>query len=439
MDEGEESANLLTAEEFERLRRWKLLLIIGVCLNAMVVFNSDLGLDTHIHLTYATVEGEQGEAFLEWGHTRPIDPMSSDPAYSPIKEDGWFNFIGDSTTDVRLFSFAVTLGFIGILYKQGRLELAVIAALYPAFIFSTGRGYPEVFIAVMLYSVAILISRACMEENANKMRWLSFAIAAPMAAVVSSKGIHMMWGLPFGIGAMAWFELAHQKPAIREQISRPLSVIRFVVVGVAMTMLLLGIFGLGSTLSVIADAPARFVSAIMFSILDVVIIYTLFGMVLWPFVGSAIKGLREAVDLETATLAGMIAAFTTAITIYVAALWTHESLLWNADWPWMILKMGNNGRYISLMIVPIFMLLKRMNDIGLDVPCLENPKEKYKALMIGIILVMPLSILAAVHGQTMWTDDAAEILDKNMEDSEEFLFIHETTLGMHYLYLIEYY
>ena len=61
MDEGEESANLLTAEEFERLRRWKLLLIIGVCLNAMVVFNSDLGLDTHIHLTYATVEDEQGD------------------------------------------------------------------------------------------------------------------------------------------------------------------------------------------------------------------------------------------------------------------------------------------------------------------------------------------------------------------------------------------
>ena len=163
MDEGDESVYLLTVEEFVRLRRWKFLLIIGVCLNAIVVFNSDLGLDTHIHLTSETVENEQGEAFLEWGHTRPIDPMSSDPSYAPVKEDGWFNFIGDSSMDVRLFSFAVTLGFIGILYKQQRLELAVIAALYPAFIFSTGRGYPEVFIAAMLYAVAILITRACRE------------------------------------------------------------------------------------------------------------------------------------------------------------------------------------------------------------------------------------------------------------------------------------
>ena len=40
---------------------------------------------------------------------------------------------------------------------------------------------------------------------------------------------------------------------------------------------------------------------------------------------------------------------------------------------------------------------------------------------------------AGLHGQTYWTDDAAEVLSDNMEDGEDFLFVHDTTLGMHYL------
>ena len=41
---------------------------------------------------------------------------------------------------------------------------------------------------------------------------------------------------------------------------------------------------------------------------------------------------------------------------------------------------------------------------------------------------------AGIHGQTYWTDDAAEVLDENMGDNEDFLFVHDATLGMHYLY-----
>ncbi|HIA39749.1 MAG TPA: hypothetical protein EYN88_02520, partial [Candidatus Poseidoniales archaeon] len=206
--EDDESTQVLTDEEYSRQKWWKLLLIIGVCLNALVVFTSDLGLDTHIHLTYATVEAGQGEAALDWGHTRPIDPLSSDPSYAPVKEDGWFDFIGDSPNDVRLLSFAITLGFIGLLYKQQQLELAVMVALYPTFIFSTGRGYPEVFIAVMLYAVVILIAHECRQEDVNKARLRALSIAVPMAAIVAVKGMSMWWGLPFGLAALAWFEAA---------------------------------------------------------------------------------------------------------------------------------------------------------------------------------------------------------------------------------------
>jgi hypothetical protein len=34
----------------------------------------------------------------------------------------------------------------------------------------------------------------------------------------------------------------------------------------------------------------------------------------------------------------------------------------------------------------------------------------------------------------MWTDDAAEILSDNLDNGEDFLFVHDATLGMHYLY-----
>ena len=431
--DAEESVEL-TAEEFLRNRRLKLLLIIGVCLNAFVVFNSDLGLDTHIHLTYATNEEIHGEAILDWGHTRPIDSTASDPSYTPTKDNGWYNFIGDSSMDVRLFSFAVTLGFIAILYKNDLQELATIVAIYPAFIFSTGRGYPEVFLAAMLFAVVILISRASREERRLNRQLQSLAIAVPMAAVVYAKGIDMQWGLPFGLAALLWFEIANRNDSLKARMSNPIQVLTGFGVSIALGMFLIGIFEMNSTLSIIAEQPSRFASAMLFAILDVVVIYALFGMVLWPFIGSAIKGLKQANDLETATLTGMIVAFSVAITIYVAALWTYESTLWNADWPWMILTMGNNGRYISLMLIPAFMLLRRMNEIGLDVECLESPGEKYHHLVIGVALILPLSLLASIHAQTMWTDDAADTLNSGLEDGEDFLFVHDATLGMHYLY-----
>ena len=41
-------------------------------------------------------------------------------------------------------------------------------------------------------------------------------------------------------------------------------------------------------------------------------------------------------------------------------------------------------------------------------------------------------MLASLHGQTTWTDEAAS--EMNLEDGEEFLYVSEDTLGMHWLY-----
>ena len=87
--------------------------------------------------------------------------------------------------------------------------------------------------------------------------------------------------------------------------------------------------------------------------------------------------------------------------------------------------MGNNGRYITILAIPSYLLIKRVNG--------ELDWTERKAIM-GVLMILPISLAAGLHGQTYWTDDAAELLSDNMDDGEDFLFVHDTTLAMHYLY-----
>ena len=97
--------------------------------------------------------------------------------------------------------------------------------------------------------------------------------------------------------------------------------------------------------------------------------------------------------------------------------------------------MGNNGRYASMLMVPAFWLIMRLRQINSEhYPSLESPKEQTKALMIGILLIIPISLLVSFHGQTIWTEEPAEILSTNLENDEDFLFVSDATMGMHWLY-----
>jgi hypothetical protein len=87
--------------------------------------------------------------------------------------------------------------------------------------------------------------------------------------------------------------------------------------------------------------------------------------------------------------------------------------------------MGNNGRYITILAIPSYLLIKRVNG--------ELNWSKQKAIM-GVLMILPISLAAGLHGQTYWTDEAAEVLSENMADGEDFVFVHDATLGMHYLY-----
>ena len=97
--------------------------------------------------------------------------------------------------------------------------------------------------------------------------------------------------------------------------------------------------------------------------------------------------------------------------------------------------MGNNGRYASMLMVPAFWLIMRLRQVnGDDLPSLESPGPRAKALMVGIIMILPISMLVAFHGQTIWTEEPAEVISYNIDDGEDFLFISDATMGMHWLY-----
>ena len=148
-------------------------------------------------------------------------------------------------------------------------------------------------------------------------------------------------------------------------------------------------------------------------------------MVLWPFAKQTWTMMGESTDRLTGELSLFIGTLTGVIVAYVACLWTYESILWNSEWPWHMWTMGNNGRYITILAIPCFVLIKRVNG--------EIDWKKPMAVA-GILILLPISMAAGIHGQTYWTDDTAEILNENMADDEDFLFVHDAMLGMHYLY-----
>ncbi len=439
--------------------------MLGIILHIIVTSVSEIGLDAHVHATYVTVEDGTGEDRLDWGHTRPVDSQSSDPSYSP--EIGgtywawhawfglWFDVMGHSTEAIQTGALLLAALMLFIVWRcterlygtEEAARLTALVSINPALLFAAGRVYPEEFMLIAI-SIALLTLLLGLRTGGKGMPllWLMAPAAVLFGATV--KGIDPTAAvLIFIIGFIA-FAIDESNELLVKVTRRPHRA--FIASSGAVVLVFLG-FALfapaGLTVSSLREAPLRFLSAVMFSILDVAIIFMLFGMVLWPFIKDSLSAGFTLVDREAGLLAGVIGGMTTAIVLYVAALWTHESLLWNAEWPWMIWSMGNNGRYATMLMIPCFWYVMRIRQLQVEereeekeveeevgYHSLENLGMKWRSVLIGICLLLPLSLLVAFHGQTSWTGDAAEYLSTEMDDEQDFLFVSEATLGMHWLY-----
>ncbi|NCG42366.1 MAG: hypothetical protein GWO84_02370 [Euryarchaeota archaeon] len=425
-------------------RFWWSLLVIGCLLSIIAIVNSDLGLDTHIRMNAANSD----DGVLEWGHTRTVDPLASDPTYTKVIEPQI-----DASSNQLFFPlgvmtiFAIGLFFSGYInttkIEAGKIawspRLPAILSIYPVFIFAIGRGYFEPVIAmVMGLSFGLIVIRDNIKRSVQ-----AIILILALASVMYLKGLSTDTISYFVIfaGTLNFIgqKIDDKYNSIEDKqspLKNPLPMALLTFSSVSIMLIGAGFFGFGSSLSIIGDSPLKFSFALFGSLLDVVIIFGLFGMMLWPLIIPLLTNLKQIRSYNVTLLTSCCAGLVAAIWVYVAVLWTFEAELWGAKWPDIMWILGNNGRYISLLIIPLFALMAHTAKQYPEMPSLWSPKEKSKTLLLAIILVLPLTLLASLHGQSMWTDEAAEVLSDSMNDDQEFIFIHEPTLAMHWLYTI---
>ncbi|DAC38349.1 MAG TPA: hypothetical protein D7H96_00135 [Candidatus Poseidoniales archaeon] len=154
---------------------------------------------------------------------------------------------------------------------------------------------------------------------------------------------------------------------------------------------------------------------------DVLGLYLLLGAGLWAFGNGEIK--IKGADAQF--LFGVVGVLIGALSAYVAALWAVEGQAWDLAWWQTTVVLGNNGRH-GMVLIPAAVWLALCLRGGASLPT--------ERLHRAFVLLLPLALLAAAHGQTLWTDDAAEAALSHLEEGDDVLLIHEPTLAMHWLY-----
>ena len=392
-------------------RFWIGLLAVAVLLNLLAVYNSDLGLDVHVKSAY--VETEDGYV-LDWGDTRQSDPNASDPEQATIVDSP------PSITQPIVGLIFLVLVFLSFSTMNNNIPIIGMILLHPTVIFSSGKSYDELLILSIFGAGALLLNSAYTQPDSSDVSISRKLIAySVMIGAILVKLNSESWAELFTIGFIIAAIITYYIPKFNLNSQHML--MGGFLLGI-ITIVMFGLAGYGTS-KIIFDEPTRFLYSLPFAILNVVIIYTLFGMILWPFMSSTWKNMKGTDDDLACELSLIIGGMGGLISAYVAVLWTYESILWNSEWPWHMITMGNNGRYITVLAIPIWILINRVND---------QVDWKNKSVFIGILLILPFSLLAGIHGQTMWTDEAADSM--NLEEGEHFLFVSDATLGMHWLY-----
>jgi hypothetical protein len=185
-------------------------------------------------------------------------------------------------------------------------------------------------------------------------------------------------------------------------------------------------FTTGGSLATIQTHSVAWLFALLIAFLDGFGLYLLIGLCCWPILSDLTTYAKQSKDNESVFLTTFVASGTLLMSMWIASLWVFEADRWGLPlWENMIV-MGNNGRYLTALIFPLVLLVQR-SMMGKQI-ALTRP------FVLALVLVLPLSMLAGLHGQTMWTDDAAQSFSGDLENGDEFLYIDDEALAMHWLY-----
>ena len=416
----------MSEEETNHHRVWWGLLVFGLLLHLSSIASSDYGLDTHLHLA-AIESNEDGTPNLEWGDVRPDDPSASDPNDVQILERGWWQILELYPSWLLPFAaFLPMLALIGLLLvmTKGKPHLAALISIHPSFIFATGRLYPESTVALAVAGIILASLHLIERRGWELVQWMFLAVAS-IHLLVLIKGLSSTIGWALIALMFTWIVLDRLVPRFQVYSRNPLMSLSLSIPIVLIAMIAAS-FTTGGSLTTIRTHSAQWLFSFLIAFLDGFGLYLLVGMCCWPFFSNVVVQLKQSNDNTSVFLLVFIASGTLLMSMWIASLWVYEAERWNLPlWENMIL-MGNNGRYLTALVFPLLLLLNR--SMG------DKPLAVGKPIMLALLLVLPLSMLAGMHGQTMWTDEAAESFSDDIKDGEDFLYIDDEALAMHWLY-----
>ena len=186
------------------------------------------------------------------------------------------------------------------------------------------------------------------------------------------------------------------------------------------------------TFSVIEQRPLHYLVATVFALIDALFIYLLVGFALWPFLSPSLARLRGLRGLGITLLAMFTMGLFAILVAYIAALWTLESSLWGLSMPKTMLLLGNNGRYVTCLVIPIVLIL------GWDRPTAPKERPQRSLVVAAFCLLLPAMLFTSMVGQQLWSEDAGQQLkDVITEDETSIMLVAPEALSMHHLYVLK--
>ena len=414
-------------------QRGRLWLIAGIVLVIVAVLSNAPGLDTTLLLSV----DEDGQA--PWGSARTVDPLASDPDSSTsLTQAELLDPLGLGLLGVRLVGLACLAVLAWALGSLPRWRdpdaswspwLASIVLLHPGMLFAVGRGYSEPLGAllggVMLltplhWPVRIRPGAARGRASMLAMTAVVCLSTAAATALLALKGLNPWWAMGWAVLLIAWcdpLDLADWSAIDATRRGAAGWFVLAVVFGLAVA----GLLGVGSVSE--ARGGWWWWSFLPFAVFDVLGLYLLVGAGLWAFLGKEAMAFNKAEGaIDLLVVCGILVGLLSA---YVAALWAVEGQAWDLAWWKTMVVLGNNGRHgIVLLPAAVWLIVHLQGEAPL-------PTER---LHRAFVLLLPLALLAAAHGQTLWTDDAAEAALEHLEEGDDLLMIHDPTLAVHWLY-----
>ena len=432
-------------EEIDRAHhgRWAVVFVVGLLLHAYAAIQSDLGLDAHVRLNGLNDAASDGQD-LSWGSPR-ISGGSSENTTTVY--DGYIPPWNTDATLMKLTAIVSMVLVAAVVSIRPRRETSAarfepmwgaLLMLSPVLLFSTSRGYDEAPLALLmaLGVVGFWFNRG---ETPSQQRLNGVLMATSLLLVMIWKGFSplacfVVWLMMLAL-TEGWIVLVKTGRYTNEGqwMGSPWKTGATAFGAVYLGITLFGLASSAGTFSIVADQPSNFLIASLFALLDTAVLYLLVGCLFWPFFACRLSRLRAASGPGLTMLAVYISAVLAGLVAYVAALWTLEATLWNMGLANVMVVLGNNGRYATLLLVPLVALLRW------DEPSEPShaPQES-KLAVRAVALVLPFILFTTLIGHQLWSEDAGEVLAQSWSEGDDaVLLIAPESMAMHHLYVVK--